>query len=403
MSVARPSVQLDDLLAPEGQAFVHNAYRLLLGRAVDPSGERYYTDLLREGWSKWHVLNLLYRCDECRQHGVNVPGLMAELTRYTRAQRRTLGGWYRRSVLGVESDLPPDRRLRAFQQRLLGDTPVAQELPAQSTQTWRAVADLTPDSNQLAPAWAGHTFGAAASLGCFCHAAAVLRRLDMRAGSGPFDWLFMSPAAVAHVLTDGFQRFMDPAEHELVADKDKLHLDANVCEHRYYRKQFGVRFMFNHHNPTQDPDRAHFTRAVARFQGQLRAAVPGHRPSGAPLLLLLMSYEPVTPAQIDTLLAALGAVAGADTGAGAGGAGWCVLAVRLLVVGESAIRLSGMYEVLHESPHHVAVELCVRAQCNGLSFPHDSDNQALSQLLNTFKVQRHPRRAVHQPEHSVPG
>jgi len=392
MRVTLPPFRLDDLLAPEGQAFVENAYRLLLGRAVDPSGERYYTSLLREGWSKWHVLKLLYRCDECRQQGLDLPGLEAELMRYTRAQLRTPAGWYRRSVLGVESDLPHDRHLRAMQQGVLpggGRPPI---WPGDEAPTWQRVRSLAPGGNDLAPAWAGRAFAAAVSLGCFCHAAEVLRRLDMRAGAGPFDWLFMNPGAVAHALGDGFARFLDPSQLQVVAQKDKIDASANVCEHLFYRNGFGVRFMFNHHNPTQDKDRAYFTRGVARLQAQLLSAAQGGRASAAPLLLLMMGYEPVTQAQVAGLRAALGQAAG----------GCFLLVVRLRVVGPDRDQPGGLFGVSHASPDHAAVELAVMARCDGVRFPHDCDNLALSDLLNAFSVKRH-RRLANGLNKGVPG
>ncbi len=59
---------------------------------------------------------------------------------------------------------------------------------------------LPVQSNCLAPFWVGRQFSQAISLGGFCHSAQILREVEYRAFSGPFDWIFSSPEITAHIL-----------------------------------------------------------------------------------------------------------------------------------------------------------------------------------------------------------
>jgi hypothetical protein len=111
-----PTVQVasvQELLDLEGVAFIKAAYIALLGREVDEEGGTNYARKLRSGWSKMSIVKGLASSDEARQFGAQLPGLHSALQRYAKAQRRSWGGWYYRSVLGVESDLPLERSLRA--------------------------------------------------------------------------------------------------------------------------------------------------------------------------------------------------------------------------------------------------------------------------------------------------
>jgi hypothetical protein len=315
------------------------------------------------------------------------------LARYALAQQHTLGGWYRRRVLGVDSDLPTDRHVRALAAGMRGARrvgPLADARPMAGSDggsvAWQWAQDLPPGSNALAPAWAGREFAVAVSLGAFCHTAAVLRRLEMREGSGPLDWVFMNPAAVLHALQDGFRTFLDASHFEVVDAADKVDPHANVCEHRYYRQRFGVRYLFNHHNPTAPTDAAYFARCVQRFQAQMAAATAADgrgNDAVAPCLLVLMSYEPVAPAQVLAMRQALGAAA----------PGCFVLVLQLRVVRDVAAQLAGAYALADAGSHHAILNFCVRAPSDGLVFPYAEENDALAQLLNAFSVRRHKRHA----------
>ena len=102
-----------ELLDLEGADFVKAAYVALLGREVDAAGGDNYIRRLRDGWSRMSIVKGLCTSDEGKAHDRRLPGLDKALARYNKAQRRSWAGWYQRSVLGVESDLPMERHLRA--------------------------------------------------------------------------------------------------------------------------------------------------------------------------------------------------------------------------------------------------------------------------------------------------
>ena len=104
---------IDELLELDGADFVKAAYVALLGREADVDGGTNYLKRLRDGWSRMSIVKGLFHSSEGQAFGPKLPGLAKALQRYNKAQRRSWGGWYHRSVLGVESDLPMERHLRA--------------------------------------------------------------------------------------------------------------------------------------------------------------------------------------------------------------------------------------------------------------------------------------------------
>ena len=82
---------LERLLALDDHDFVRAAYRTLLKREVDPSGERNYTELLQTGLDKVVLLGDMRSSEEGRRAGVVIPGLDAAL-RWRRIGRIALLG-----------------------------------------------------------------------------------------------------------------------------------------------------------------------------------------------------------------------------------------------------------------------------------------------------------------------
>ncbi len=109
-------MHINELLELDGIPFIKAAYVALLGREVDESGGANYARRLRDGWSKMSMVKGMAMSEEGRAMQTKLPGLSKALKLYAKAQRRSWGGWYYRSVLGVESDLPLERQLRAANQ-----------------------------------------------------------------------------------------------------------------------------------------------------------------------------------------------------------------------------------------------------------------------------------------------
>lgn len=113
------------------------------------------------------------------------------------------------------------------------------------------------------------------SLGTHCYTSAMLQRWNLRPWSGPFDWLFASPAMVAHCIGDDFRTFLDRSQYEPVPlDQRIAGHAANRVHHRFYREKFGIDFVFNHHDVHLDEDYAYLQRCVGRFREALGSDRP---------------------------------------------------------------------------------------------------------------------------------
>lgn len=91
--------------------FVDAAYKLLLGRTLDPQGEGYYLGRLRAGYSKIHLLRQLRFSEEGRAHAADVPGLDREIQRFKKAQIPLIG-WIWRRFYRLEGNSPGERYFR---------------------------------------------------------------------------------------------------------------------------------------------------------------------------------------------------------------------------------------------------------------------------------------------------
>jgi hypothetical protein len=74
-SLDSSNAQLNDLLAMYDVEFVHEAYRLLLGRVPEPQGLDHYLGLVRQGFDKRHILMGIYSSPECKTRLATQPSL----------------------------------------------------------------------------------------------------------------------------------------------------------------------------------------------------------------------------------------------------------------------------------------------------------------------------------------
>lgn len=232
-----------------------------------------------------------------------------------------------------------------------------------------------PQDNCLVPSWEGRVFSQAISFGCCCHAAKVLRDIEYRAFSGPFDWIFSSPKIVTHMLQDDFGLFLDVSQYQPVPVEQRINVEANLCDHRFYRDQFGMRFLFNHHSPDNAEDHAHFVRAVRRFREAMA--------NSQPLLLLMVVNQIVQLDDYWPLLDALDRYS----------SDYALLLLRFRV--DEAVVVHGERReprLLYHDRRFAALEMSFHGRSNGVEFADDEDNQALIRVLRRFNVQSHPRR-----------
>lgn len=232
-------------------------------------------------------------------------------------------------------------------------------------------------ANAFLPDLSGVAFGHAVSLGSFCHAAMALKRAELRRWSGPFDWIFSNLAMAAHCLQDDFATFLDPAHWASVPVGERVTPEANRCEHRFYRERFGVRFVFNHHDPAaSEQDADYLRRCVARMRLALR--------SPAWKLFTVVQPGAVTLERLQPLLAALQATT----------SNYVVLALQFNAPAPSAAPAVAAAPALLQAlrtrrlRHDLLVaELNVAAPSNGVEFPQPQDNRLLDRFLRTFRVQ----------------
>lgn len=175
----------------------------------------------------------------------------------------------------------------AFVVELLGIAITVGVLFLQSLRCWCSVASKPKKTEPLL----------VVSLGTICLTARALSNAEARAFAGPFDWIFSSPAVVAHIIEDDGCSFLDTAMYESLGQPN-----AGECAkigHRVYSPMLRKDIVFNHHDPLNIPeDHAYFGRAFERLRCALQT-------THLPLLCALFSIErrsPLVDEDLDRLL-----------------------------------------------------------------------------------------------------
>ncbi len=227
-------------------------------------------------------------------------------------------------------------------------------------------AEFPASSNLFAPEWKEKIFLSAISLGTFCHAAEILKCAELRKFSGPFDWLFSNLDVVTHCLADDFKEFLDSSKYQVIPIEERRTQEANVCDHEFYRSQFGIKYLFNHHDPTQDLVYAHFLRTVERFRNL--------HLQYSPVLFLMVTIQPVLVADYEPLISLLENAVG----------DFLLVVVRFVTVQVDDI--DGGVELDQHKHHFVSVKFPVAAPSNGVEFPDEVDNLRFEAFIRSFKV-----------------
>ncbi|MBA9070400.1 hypothetical protein FHR71_004166 [Methylobacterium sp. RAS18] len=103
------------------------------------------------------------------------------------------------------------------------------------------------------------------SLGSHCYTSYLLKKLSLKTSSMPFDWIFSNIPMVSHCISDKFDKFLDQKYYKPIAVADRMHAHANLCDHSYYKENYGVSYLFNHRDPTLVEDFEYYKRCVDRF------------------------------------------------------------------------------------------------------------------------------------------
>ena len=176
----------------------------------------------------------------------------------------------------------PDSIEPMLRQLLVSKSSIAVNLPALLAQTYGA-SDALP----------------IVSLGTHCFTSSFLSRWQLKRWSGPFDWLFSSMPMVAHCLSDNFQTLLDPAFYTPVPMDQRRHGSmVNRVQHEYYRKEYHIEFVFNHHDVHLFDDHAYLVRCTARMRNLLDAIEPK-------VFMVATSYAPHSMSEAHSLASAL--------------------------------------------------------------------------------------------------
>ena len=205
------------------------------------------------------------------------------------------------------------------------------------------------------------------ALGTFCHVAAALRDCGLRRWTGPFDWIFSTPAMIASCLSDDFETFLDPRQFRSVPAAELTAGARRQCRHLGYEERFGLPPLFNHHDPAaNEGDRRQLERAVGRF----RRVMAGDGPAS----FYMLSERRWPEDEIAELGRALAARPGAT---------------RLVVVtAEPGAEMPG-WSRERETPHGRAdVLLRTGSRSLGATYPDARDNILLADALRAVATGR---------------
>ena len=223
-------------------------------------------------------------------------------------------------------------------------------------------------NNHFAPLWLGITFSQAVSLGNFCHSAQVLKDLGYRIFSGPFDWIFSNPRALSHILSDDFKVFLDRSYYYPVPVHERKVPEANFCEHLFYKQNFGIHHLFNHHLPNEENDYFHYLQAVQEFRSTLK--------SSEPVLYLIVSNHPIHLDQYLELVKSLDAYGGA----------YRLLVIHFKQAEEISSSLGENVNTTYHDEKLLIVDLKVKGLSIGNTFTAAEDNLRFADFLRSFKV-----------------
>ena len=217
------------------------------------------------------------------------------------------------------------------------------------------------------------------ALGTFCHIASALRDAGLRRWTGPFDWIFSTPAMISACLADDFAAFLDPAQLASVPAAELAHGAKRQGRHPVYEARYGLPPLFNHHDPAASAsDARSFERAVGRMRDALG---PGGRN-----LFYMMSEIRWPEDEVSELAARLGRTASRNT-----------LAV-LTVEGGAAEHAWTTNERDVEGCRVIDVDIRTYSRSTGIAFSDPRDAPFLEAVLRQLAARHEGARATDRLE-----
>jgi len=124
------------------------------------------------------------------------------------------------------------------------------------------------------------------SLGFRCSSASILKRLNLKHESYPFDWLISNLKTIKHCIEDNFENFLKQENYErkytktyeLTESKEGFICDEHIMANMFYQPHdmqneentYMWNLAMNHHNIKEQKDYEYYTRCVRRFQDLLK-------------------------------------------------------------------------------------------------------------------------------------
>lgn len=210
------------------------------------------------------------------------------------------------------------------------------------------------------------TFKHVVSLGTQCYSSAMLQKLGLKRYSAPFDWLFSSCEMISHCIDDDFATFLDKAHYAPDPEIRRAPKSTNRCDHLFYRSAFGVRHVFNHHDPTLDDDYAYFARCIERFRSVLR--------SGDHALFFLVTHA--RDQNRDNFLRLSDTLRAASSNTH----------LLFVEVGREMMESFPQVVLRHSMPHGKMYSICPTSKWEPLSFADQINDAAIARLIGQYPM-----------------
>lgn len=207
------------------------------------------------------------------------------------------------------------------------------------------------------------------ALGTFCHVASALRDAGLRRWTGPFDWIFSTPAMISACLADDFAAFLDPANLASVPPAELAHGARRQGRHPVYEARYGLPPLFNHHDPAASASDA---RSFERAAGRMRAALGPGRSN----VFYMMSEIRWPEGEVAELASRLGRAASRNT-----------LAI-LTVEGGAADHAWTTAERQTEGCRVLDVDIRTHSRSTGIAFSDPRDAPFLDGVLREIAARR---------------
>jgi tetratricopeptide (TPR) repeat protein len=123
----------------------------------------------------------------------------------------------------------------------------------------QALADMRSDGSQARVRAFSDGRTILVPVGDFCLGAQLAQDTGRRPHALPFDWLYAEPPVIEEIIRSDFRDF-------LTREYLQSRYPVPQCGHSIYNKEIDL---FNHHDPSREPDRAAFLRRVQRFKDLL--------------------------------------------------------------------------------------------------------------------------------------